>query len=58
MNIQNSESEDIIPQDEQKVMIGDSNNAKRFSQAICITWWGGTALIVGSWVGIVSNTVG
>lgn len=30
----------------------------RFDQVIWAVWWAGTALIVSSWLNIVSNTVG
>jgi hypothetical protein len=53
----NDENEILSP-GEKSLISENAGKINRSSQIIWVTWWGGTALIVGSWLGIVSNTIG
>ncbi len=54
----NEENEKLISQTEKEIISDKKSKSKKINQVTWIAWWGGTALIVGSWMGIVSNTIG
>lgn len=53
-----SEHGELLSKEERDLIEGDDNRVLRFDQAAWLFWWGGTALIVLSWLSVVSSFVG
>lgn len=53
-----NDDKDLLTPNESAIISNNENKTKTANQIIWISWWGGTALIIGSWFGIVSNTIG
>ena len=53
-----NENEEILSQREKEIISDRASKVVKANRIIWIAWWSGMALIVGSWVNVVSNTIG
>ena len=53
-----NEDNEILSPGEKSIISDNAVKVAGANQIIWVVWWGGTALIVASWLGMVSNTIG